>query len=109
MNPGKISRLPLAIREQLNRRLDRFRDVGRCSGRSPQAIPGVALDRYPEFPHGRHIRHERRALAPERRDDLHGAGQMLLDRIRKMNPGDPPFHARSFYRDGKLTLVFAEE
>ena len=34
---------------------------------------------------------------------------VLLERIRKMKRGDAPFHARSFYEDGELTLVFAEE
>ncbi len=34
---------------------------------------------------------------------------VLLKRIRKMKRGDAPFHARSFYKDGKLTVVFAEE
>jgi 8-oxo-dGTP diphosphatase len=36
-------------------------------------------------------------------DDL----PVLLGRIQKMKRGDDPFHARSFYLDGKLTLVFA--
>jgi 8-oxo-dGTP diphosphatase len=31
----------------------------------------------------------------------------LLGRIQKMKRGDDPFHARSFYEDGKLTVVFA--
>ncbi len=34
---------------------------------------------------------------------------VLLRRIQKMKRGDPPFHARSFYKDEKLTVVFAEE
>jgi 8-oxo-dGTP pyrophosphatase MutT (NUDIX family) len=31
---------------------------------------------------------------------------ILLDRIDQMKPGDPPFFARSFYEDEKITLVF---
>lgn len=34
---------------------------------------------------------------------------VLLRRIRKMKRGDAPFHARSFYEDEKLIIVFAEE
>lgn len=34
---------------------------------------------------------------------------VLLERIRKMKPGDPPFHARSFYKDDKLIVVFTPE
>jgi 8-oxo-dGTP diphosphatase len=34
---------------------------------------------------------------------------VLLNRIRKMKRGDAPFHARSFYEDKKLIVVFAEE
>jgi 8-oxo-dGTP diphosphatase len=31
----------------------------------------------------------------------------LVERIRKMRPGDPPFSARSFYdADGKLQMIF---
>jgi 8-oxo-dGTP diphosphatase len=33
---------------------------------------------------------------------------VLLGRIRKMKRGDDPFHARSYYQEGKLTVVFAE-
>jgi 8-oxo-dGTP diphosphatase len=34
---------------------------------------------------------------------------LMLERIRAMQPGSPPFAARSFYDDsGKLTIVFAE-
>jgi len=33
---------------------------------------------------------------------------VLLNRIQKMKRGDPPFHARSFYKDEKLIVVFAE-
>jgi 8-oxo-dGTP diphosphatase len=33
---------------------------------------------------------------------------VLLGRIHKMKPGDAPFHARSFYLDEKLYVVFAE-
>ncbi|MGB8215145.1 MAG: NUDIX domain-containing protein [Anaerolineales bacterium] len=33
---------------------------------------------------------------------------VFLERIRKMKPGDPPFMARSFYTDGKLTVEFAK-
>lgn len=32
---------------------------------------------------------------------------VLLRRIQNMKRGDPPFNARSFYRDEKLTVVFA--
>lgn len=35
--------------------------------------------------------------------------EVLLGRIQKMNRGDAPFNARSFYEDGKLTVVFAED
>jgi len=34
---------------------------------------------------------------------------VLLSRIWKMKRGDAPFHARSFYEDKKLTVIFAEE
>ena len=34
---------------------------------------------------------------------------VLLGRIQKMKRGDALFHARSFYEDKKLTLIFAEE
>jgi len=34
---------------------------------------------------------------------------VLLRRIQKMKRGDAPFHARSFYKDEKLTVIFAEE
>lgn len=35
--------------------------------------------------------------------------RMILDRIMNMQPGDPPFFARSFYNDeDKLTLAFAD-
>jgi len=34
---------------------------------------------------------------------------VLLRRIHKMKRGDVPFHARSFYEDEKLTVVFAEK
>jgi 8-oxo-dGTP diphosphatase len=38
-------------------------------------------------------------------DDL----PFLVERIQKMQPGDPPFSARSFYdADGKLQMVFDE-
>lgn len=33
---------------------------------------------------------------------------VLLERIHKMQKGSPPFSARSYYEDGKLTVVFAE-
>ena len=33
---------------------------------------------------------------------------ILLDRIQKMSRADPPFSARSFYEDGKLTIKFSE-
>jgi 8-oxo-dGTP diphosphatase len=33
---------------------------------------------------------------------------VLLERISRMKPGAPPFHARSFYEDGKLKVVFAK-
>jgi 8-oxo-dGTP diphosphatase len=31
---------------------------------------------------------------------------ILLDRIDQIKPGDPPFSARSFYENEKITLVF---
>jgi 8-oxo-dGTP diphosphatase len=34
---------------------------------------------------------------------------VLLSCIRKMNPGDAPFSARSYYENEKLTVDFAEE
>jgi 8-oxo-dGTP diphosphatase len=34
---------------------------------------------------------------------------VLLRHIQKMKREDAPFHAHSFYKDGKLTMVFAEE
>ncbi|HEX7619942.1 MAG TPA: NUDIX domain-containing protein [Anaerolineales bacterium] len=34
---------------------------------------------------------------------------VLLRRTQKMKRGDAPFNARSFYLDGKLTVVFAKE
>jgi 8-oxo-dGTP diphosphatase len=34
---------------------------------------------------------------------------VLLRRIQKMKRGDTPFNAHSFYKDEKLTVVFAEE
>jgi 8-oxo-dGTP diphosphatase len=34
---------------------------------------------------------------------------VLLKRVHKMKRGDAPFHARSFYKDEKLAVVFAEE
>jgi hypothetical protein len=34
---------------------------------------------------------------------------LLLGRIRKMKHGDVPFHACSFYSQGKLNLIFAGE
>jgi 8-oxo-dGTP diphosphatase len=33
---------------------------------------------------------------------------VLLERIQRMKRGDDPFHARSYYEAGKLTVVFAE-
>jgi 8-oxo-dGTP diphosphatase len=33
---------------------------------------------------------------------------ILLGRIHQMKVGDPPFSARSFYEDEKLTMLFAE-
>lgn len=33
---------------------------------------------------------------------------ILLDRIHSMHRGDPPFSARSFYKDDKLQMVFFE-
>jgi 8-oxo-dGTP diphosphatase len=33
---------------------------------------------------------------------------VLLDRIREMKRGDQPFHARSFYKNNRLTVEFAE-
>jgi 8-oxo-dGTP diphosphatase len=32
---------------------------------------------------------------------------VLLGRIQNIKRGDDPFHARSFYQEGKLTVVFA--
>jgi hypothetical protein len=38
--------------------------------------------------------------------DLHA---LMLEHLRAMKPGDPPFSARSFYDEaGKLNIVFAE-
>ncbi len=34
---------------------------------------------------------------------------VLLERIIKMTPEDAPFHARSYYLEDKLTVVFAED
>jgi 8-oxo-dGTP diphosphatase len=34
---------------------------------------------------------------------------VLLGRIQKMKRGDAPFHARSFYDDEKLTVIFADK
>jgi 8-oxo-dGTP diphosphatase len=34
---------------------------------------------------------------------------VLMGRIQDMRRGDDPFHARSFYQDGILTVVFAEK
>jgi len=34
---------------------------------------------------------------------------ILLGRIQKMKRGDAPFHAHSFYAEGKLKMVFAEK
>jgi 8-oxo-dGTP diphosphatase len=34
---------------------------------------------------------------------------VLISRIQKMERGDEPFHARSFYKDEKLTVNFAEK
>jgi 8-oxo-dGTP diphosphatase len=34
---------------------------------------------------------------------------VLLGRIRKMKHADTPFHARSFYNEGNLNVVFADE
>ena len=34
---------------------------------------------------------------------------VLLERIRKMKPGDRPFHARSFYKGNSLTVEFADD
>jgi 8-oxo-dGTP diphosphatase len=34
---------------------------------------------------------------------------VLLGRIQRMKRGDAPFHARSFYENEKLSMVFAEE
>jgi 8-oxo-dGTP diphosphatase len=33
---------------------------------------------------------------------------VLLGRIQNIKRGDDPFHARSFYEEGKLTVVFAQ-
>jgi 8-oxo-dGTP diphosphatase len=33
---------------------------------------------------------------------------ILLGRIHRMKRGNDPFHARSYYEDGKLTIIFAE-
>jgi 8-oxo-dGTP diphosphatase len=33
---------------------------------------------------------------------------ILLDRIHSMHRGDPPFSARSFYKDDKLQVIFFE-
>lgn len=33
---------------------------------------------------------------------------ILLERIHRMRKGNPPFFARSYYEDGKLTVVFME-
>lgn len=33
---------------------------------------------------------------------------VLLGRLRRMKPGEPPFSARSFYRGDKLVMEFAE-
>lgn len=33
---------------------------------------------------------------------------ILIDRIHSMHRGDPPFSARSFYKDNKLQVVFFE-
>jgi 8-oxo-dGTP diphosphatase len=34
---------------------------------------------------------------------------VLLRRIRKMKCGDPPFHARSFYLEEELKVIFAKD
>ena len=34
---------------------------------------------------------------------------VFLDRIQKMRRGDAPFNARSYYAEGKLTVIFAKE
>jgi 8-oxo-dGTP diphosphatase len=34
---------------------------------------------------------------------------VLLEHIRKMKPGDNPFHARSFYIEGNLQVIFSGE
>jgi 8-oxo-dGTP diphosphatase len=45
----------------------------------------------------------------EGRSDLNMVEDLpvLLDHIRKMKRGDPPFHARSFYKNNVLTVEFA--
>jgi hypothetical protein len=33
---------------------------------------------------------------------------VLIERIAGMEPGEMPFHARSYYRNERLTIAFSE-